>query len=226
MKEIRTASSKEKYWASLHARYIPKYPIALKLYTDYGLLPESEGWANIVRHCLIQAAAMEVIADGLKFQKKEKDDLVLAALVHDFYKRRELELIKKEGDSTATLEKAEEQSAKILLENNIDSEVVKITDAIGITKLDLIKDPSCTLAEKIMFYVDSITLHDQILSLKEKVAELPSRYPHIAKTGIYPVYLAVAIDVEKELAAKMNLTNPSKLPKYINENIRKNLKLA
>lgn len=224
MPEIRTASSKEEYWDKLYSRFIPKYPIALRLYGDYGLLPETEGWYNIVRHCLLEAAAMEIIADELKSSKKDKDTLVLAALIHDFYKRRELELIKKEGDSIATLEKAEKESARILLEHGLDPKLVKITDAIGITKLDRIKDPSCSIAEKIMFYVDSITRHDEIVSLKTKVASLPARYPDITKTGIYPIYLGVSSDVEKELAAKIKLADSSKLPKYINENIQMKLK--
>ena len=162
---------------------------------------------------------MEVIADELNLSTKDKDKLVLAGLVHDFYKRQELELIIKEGDSTTSLEKAEEESAQILLRHKIDPDVVKITDAIGITKLDRIKDPSCTLSEKIMFYIDSITKHDEIVSLEDKVAELPSRYPDIAKTGIYPVYLKVAQGVEAELAAKMGLENPAGLPSYIKQRV-------
>ena len=219
MPEIRTNSSKEKYWEKFTKRYKTKYPIAFRLFREYGLLPESEGWTNIVRHCLIEAAAMEVIADELNLSTKDKDKLVLAGLVHDFYKRQELELIIKEGDSTTSLEKAEEESAQILLRHKIDPDVVKITDAIGITKLDRIKDPSCTLSEKIMFYIDSITKHDEIVSLEDKVAELPSRYPDIAKTGIYPVYLKVAQGVEAELAAKMGLENPAGLPSYIKQRV-------
>ncbi len=219
MPEIRTASSKEKHWAILTKRYKANYPIVFRLFKEYGLLPESEGWANIVRHCLLEAAAIEVVVIRLNFSKKDRDKLVLAGLVHDFYKRRELELIKEEGDSTATLEKAELISAKILLKNKIDPEIVKITDAIGITKLDRIKDPSCTLSEKIMFYIDSITKHDELVSLGEKVAELPSRYPDIAKTGIYPVYLKVAQGVEAELAAEIGLEDPSELPAHIKDRI-------
>lgn len=219
MPEIRTGSSKEKYWAKLTKRYKTSYPIAFKLFKKYGLLPESEGWANIVRHCLLEAAAMEVVARGLRLPSKAKDRLVLAGLIHDFYKRRELELIKKEGDSTATLEKAEKQSFKILSDNNIDQEIVQITDAIGITKLDRIKDPSCTLPEKAMFYIDSITKHDQLVTLEEKVAELPSHYPEIAKTGIYPIYLKVSQGVEVELAAKIGLKQPKNLPAYIKRKV-------
>lgn len=219
MPEIRTNSSKEQYWAKLTKRYKAKYPIAFRLFEEYGLLPESEGWSNIVRHCLLEAAAMEVVAGGLKLSKKDKDTLVLAGLIHDFYKRREIELIKKEGDSTATLEKAEKRSFDILMKNSINPETVKITDAIGITKLDWIKDPACTLAEKVMFYIDSITKHDQLVTLEEKVAELPSHYPDIAATGIYPIYLKVSQGVEAELASKIGLKDPKKLPGYIKRQV-------
>ena len=219
MPEIRTDSSREKYWAKLERRYKTKYPLAFKLFSEYGLLPVSEGWANIVRHCLLEAAAMEVVANKLKVSVGDKDKLTLAGLIHDFYKRREIELIREEGDSTATLRKAEKQHYKILKENNIDQEIIAITDAIGITKLDRIKDPSCTLYEKIMFYIDSITKHDQLVTLEEKVEELPQHYPDIAKTGIYPVYLKISQKVEAELAVKMGIKDPKFLPLFIRKEV-------
>ena len=54
-----------------------------------------EGWSNIIRHCVAVAAAAMVMAEKMLLPSDELDLAVDAALVHDAYKRLEVEAKKK-----------------------------------------------------------------------------------------------------------------------------------
>ena len=202
------------------ANFALKHLSAFRLHKEFGLLPKTEGWANVSRHCLVEAVAMDVLGRELRLSEKERSNLVQAALLHDFYKRKEIELMKKEGDSMATVVEAEEGSNIILNERGTDPQIVLLTNSVGGAQIERMKKIETTLPEKIMFYIDNITDNDNIVGLKNRIANLPSRYPDIAKTGIYRRLLEVSEEIQGELAGKVGLDNPDALPEYIKTKIR------
>ncbi len=201
------------------SRFALKHLSELRLHKEFGLLPKSEGWSNVVRHCLVEAVAAEVMSENLHLSEKETRDLVQAAVLHDFYKRQEMELLKEKGASAENLMAAEEESAEILTEKKINPFVIKLTDSVGLTKIDRMKESDVTISEKVMFYIDMITNNDDIVNLRDRVAALPARYPAIAATGIYPILLKASQEIEAELAQKIGLENPEELPNYIKTKI-------
>ena len=74
-----------------------------------GLFPKSEGWRNVVEHELVGAEAADVLAEALSLPKPERDNLYTAAILHDAYKRREIELAREKGASGFD-ESAEQQA--------------------------------------------------------------------------------------------------------------------
>src|SRR3989338_4855012 len=71
---------------------------ALRTHKDLGGLwgPQStpEDWRNVTRHCLIETARAEEIADILGLSPSVKKNLRLAAALHDFNKKKEIKTIK------------------------------------------------------------------------------------------------------------------------------------
>ncbi|HTE48354.1 MAG TPA: hypothetical protein VK675_00405, partial [Candidatus Paceibacterota bacterium] len=179
----------EKKKRAFFTNFALKHLSVFRLHKEFGLLPKTEGWANVSRHCLVEAVAMDVMAKEFELSDEDKNNLIHAALLHDFYKRKEIELFKEKGDSVENVIKAEKESEEALIGRDISPRVVVLTSSIGVAAIDKMKRPDTTLEEKMMFYIDNITENDNIVNLKDKINALPARYPEIAQTGIYATLL-------------------------------------
>ena len=67
---------------------------------DWRVFVDAENqWENVVCHCLLEAVRAAVFADLLNFDANLKKDLVLAAVLHDGNKHKEVPAIRKEMES-------------------------------------------------------------------------------------------------------------------------------
>ena len=80
-----------KYFSSFALRHLTQMRILRK----GGVLGRGNAdWRNVSEHCLIEAVGADVLAEALSAKRKI---LVEAALLHDWYKRREVEAMKAGG---------------------------------------------------------------------------------------------------------------------------------
>lgn len=64
---------------------------------ETGLFPKSEGWRNVIEHELVEAEAADVLGEMLGLLDKDRQNLRTAALIHDIFKRKEIEEYSKLG---------------------------------------------------------------------------------------------------------------------------------
>ena len=80
------------------------------LHKEYGL--GAPRWQQVTKHCLMEAAVCDVLGELLNLSKKERAELVTAALVHDFHTRQDLEKAATEG--WQAINTAIQKSSKVL----------------------------------------------------------------------------------------------------------------
>jgi len=95
--------------------YLKHFAESLLLYTkaffEGGILTDpSEGWENIFFHCLSEALTVDVLLEGLGDDNLDRKNLVVAAFLHDAYKRRELERVRREPDNVGIFYETDDES--------------------------------------------------------------------------------------------------------------------
>ena len=121
-------------------------------------------------HCLIEAARVRVFAEWLNFSSELKSDLVLAAALHDFNKRFEIEAIDadiaKGGSGLTGYDQASETATRELQRHGFTEGVIRIANSAGgraenlfviDTLLNQNQPTNDDLACLVMYYVDSYT---------------------------------------------------------------------
>ena len=112
---------------------------ALALHEAAGLWEKGRGgrdWSNVSRHCLFEAARAEILAEWLGLPKKIKEDLILAAALHDFNKKQEIEGFMKASQRgvsavIAALYQMEEAKIKRLHDAGFEESVIRLTGVTG-----------------------------------------------------------------------------------------------
>ncbi|MDO8602196.1 MAG: hypothetical protein Q7R62_03720 [bacterium] len=94
-----------------------------------------ENWDNVIDHCLLEAARAEVLADCIGLSAETKKNLVQAAVLHDFYKKHEVEGMRSEvaagGSGWKSYQATGKEAVHILKEASISPDVIEIFSSIG-----------------------------------------------------------------------------------------------
>lgn len=214
---------KAKFFHKVAVRYLPEMRLVLR----GGKLWKKEGWRNVVQHCLIQAAAAEVISEILGLPNSQKNKLARVAACHDWKKRIE----KRPQDFT------EEEKGKIdnLLSDRIDE---KLFNALNPEfNIRFLKE-GVSFLEKIQWYLDNITRHGEIVSLKERIDEVEARRqdlnedPELTKKlggrKYWEVSREIGRQIEKELFDIITkrgviIKSPEEIPNLINKELLKRI---
>ena len=231
MREVPTETSKVRYWYSRALSHLREMRVA-KL---AGLFPKREGWSNVVEHELVEAEAVDVLAEMLGLPGDERESLNKAASLHDVYKRKEREWFKQFGVQGA--HRAEREQTEFLRDQDYDDEVIRLTQLVGgyalgyfiedlgAAKLQLKKD--LKLSELIIHYIDDVTLNSDLVTLEERAAYVKKRYKEedekarelfAGRTGT-KVMLEIGRQIEERLANMVGVYPPEGLPKYIKQKI-------
>jgi hypothetical protein len=142
-----------------------KYPNEVRLLIEGGKLTGE--WANVTRHCLIQAAAAEVMADLLGIDEQAKRKLASVAVAHDWKKRLERQPRDFSPDDRA---RANSLSKSASLD-------AVLTSALTPSFLPKALAGEATFLQLVQFYIDDITLNDEIVPLDTRVTEVEGRNP-------------------------------------------------
>lgn len=217
-------------------------------------------WRNVSEHCLVQTAACGVLAQELGLPQEIRKNLELAAMGHDWDKKYQSQSLKRINGQIASGELSEEEGGKVkydffeeseqhsingMRQKHIPEEIIRIASADGHPALPRVMQPDCSVEEKILHYVGSITDESRIVPLDERIDNLENneRYKmmneygrHVAWTDgrtLYEVQRAVGHQIEKELVQLLidsgNLSSqwkarlqqkPEDLPFFIVEKIQ------
>lgn len=123
-------------------------------------------WSNVTEHCLMEAARVGALANILGLNNDMWENLISAAVLHDFNKKEEISLTREDiavggsGRNGALI--AEEKSEKILRDAGFSDIIVSlirhVTDAHFIKRILDLSNISCDdIAHLIMYYVDNYT---------------------------------------------------------------------
>lgn len=222
-----------KYFANLALRHLS----LIRLHGESGHLPslknltqeqivaniESSGqkdWSNVIRHCLAEAGAADALSHLLNLSEEDRENLIQAAILHDFDKRVEIEIIRgSQGKLTQVAEKFKSVSKETLRNKGIKLEIIDIIDSVG--DIDISHKENISLSQKIMFYLDNITEGTNLVDVKVKRDALLKRYPKLVDEGEFmDKWVSSTEEVQKELAEKIGLANPEELPGFILQKVK------
>lgn len=216
-------------------------------------------WRNVSEHCVVQAAACGELARALNLSQEGVKNLELAAMAHDWDKKFQSTELRRINQQIASGEMTEEEGGKVkydfveesekhsvngLRQKGIPEEIIRIASADGHPALPRMMSPDCTIEEKILHYVGSITDESRIVPLDERIDNLErnERYKMMNEYGLkvpwtggktlYWVQREVGHQIEKELTKRLiassNLNNgwqerlskdPTQLPNFIRERV-------
>lgn len=147
----------------------------LKLHIEHGLLISKnkinqgeENFKNVSEHCLVEAARVRTLARLIQLSPETIRELELAATVHDFFKRKEVEITKEQGGGWESFLESGRQSDHILQENDMSPEFIHLASAMEPVYTPYIDEllakeqlTDAEIAWLIMHYVDNYTINAQ-----------------------------------------------------------------
>jgi len=160
---------KTRYFANLAQRLKSAFAIHQK----EGNMWKKEGdnkrnWGNVSEHCLVEVARTNVLADLLDLSAQAKKNLMYAAALHDFSKRREKELSVPKGGITWEQYDREISgwSKDQIRKNGFSEQIAELSEAVGhgsLLKIEEILKELNNLTEEdltclAMHYVDAYTV--------------------------------------------------------------------
>lgn len=224
MPEIREHKDSEKKATKFWAKRALGAMSIMRQSKETGLLPRSEGWSNVIEHELVEAEAADVLGEKLGLSDEERRNLRTAALLHDIFKRKEIETARVEGPDSFTRTAKEE--AEWIRSAGYPEEVIKLVESVVLTSF---KDftanfESISVVRKIIHYVDDITLRSDIVSLDERIKyieEMPD-YKALIEWSV-PVFGKKFTDVQREIsrrieeefAPRLGVSDPSAIPDFV-----------
>lgn len=160
---------------SYFRRLVKTVPSALALHNDPGRLWDKDesghGWANVTIHCLIEAARVKILASKLDLSDVLIEDVVNAAILHDFYKRFEIKAIQEDmqrgGSGRAGALRANKEADEHLRRAGFRERVIRLANAVGGQPevllevrriLDQERFSPDDLAFLVMHYIDNYTI--------------------------------------------------------------------
>jgi len=145
---------------------------ALRLHQEQGLWQPTEtskrDWGNVSEHCLVEVARVKTLAKDLALDEEHSRKLVIAAALHDFFKKGEKAFMKQDGSIWDNTDAAGNKADQIMTEAGFDQETVELAGAVGHTSLlktEAILQKDHMSAEDISFlimhYVDDYTIESE-----------------------------------------------------------------
>lgn len=127
-----------------------------------------EIWRNVSEHCLVAGVFADILADELQLSTVQKDKVVKAMLMHDWFKEHESKTqqdASKQGMlSSLKLAEIEAKERQILHEMGVPQDIIDLMEA-NIPKT--IAGPQ-GLPEKIIWYVDAMLLGTEPVSIQQR----------------------------------------------------------
>lgn len=210
--------------ASLVEKYLYTYDrefFALKFHG--GLIGE---WANVYNHCLAVGLICNILGHMMLLSSTNRIMLTKAALLHDWYKKSEIEGAKKEGPDF--FKKSGQLSHAGLLLRGYDKQVADLTCTVTPYCLKTILNNDQSWMAKALHWADDAVLHDEFVGLEARINNTEKRYPELAEKSreeyngktLFDVQRTVGASLQRQLEAKCGIPLTS-----LNDEIKKKILL-
>lgn len=205
---------------------------------------KKQRWGNPTEHCLVETAVAEDVAKRLQLSKADGNNLVIAALIHDWRKRGEIEETRGVTDPKV-IEASYRKSKDELRQYGIPQEAVDLTECVAHTSLPRFarvnEDNSLSLRDDIpvvemaMHYIDDITKGTDIVTLDKRMdylddAALEGKYPYNdagkdiwGGRTFFQAQREIGHLIEDQLAAIIGIDNPRELPLLLQNSLMENI---
>lgn len=140
---------------------------ALKMHKSEGLWDRVNGkrdFGNVTEHCLVEAARVDILAEFLNLPDDIKRDLKIAATLHDFFKKKEKEIVTANGLSWESFEISSQKATEALRKGGFSERVIRLVNSVGHGSLieteEILGKDLLSFEDKaflIMHYVDDYT---------------------------------------------------------------------
>lgn len=128
----------EKRKREFFSRLAVRVKDAMKLHKEAGLWDRKDGkrdWGNVSEHCLVEVARADVMANWLGLTSETKDNLMMAAALHDFYKSHEMKKVKDamaSGESNwDAFEESSKESQSLMRAAGFSESVIHLAQSVG-----------------------------------------------------------------------------------------------
>lgn len=216
--------AKVNFFNRLALKYLPE----MRLVFRGGKLWKKEQWRNVAEHCLVQVAAIEVLAEILQLPEQEKNRLAKVAACHDWKKRLE----RAPQDFT---DAERQQAEKFLAAADIDDGLFQaLTPEFNERALK----NQANFAEKLQWYVDDIAKGSSIVPFDERIDEVEARRQDLnedvettARLGgkrYWDAEREIGHQFEKELfealrSKGVEIDSPEDIPRLINHKLEERI---
>ncbi len=176
-----------------------QFPFEFNILKEYGQLVN--GWENAYNHCKTECAAALVISDLINLDSEKRNILAKAAILHDWYKRKE----KESGiEGSDKYEKGVIDSYEGLLKLGVDKQIVDIAHNVGHTSL-LDIQVTTDILKKIMHFIDDITFESDIVELDVRIDanEANEQYKELNESGRAKHNGRTYFEVQREVGHKI-----------------------
>lgn len=215
-----------------------------------GPVARREKWINVSEHCLVEGVVADVLSELLNLSPEDRKAVVMAALMHDWDKKREVRALRADaqrGDqSLEEYEKAKTEGKEDLKKLKVPESVSELVDAMS----PKTRSGPSTLTEKIVWYADAIVSQTEIVRLRDRMAdtergwdgqrEVPERAAQYKKLGessrshpgydglsVFEVQREIAGRVEPELAKLARYSGPTEgFPQFLKEKIQERIRAS
>lgn len=212
------------------SRLALRYKSEMKILEEGAVLgKDGREWRNIAAHCLFEAACVDTLAEVLGLSDEQRDQLSRAAILHDWYKRREIEAMREDG-VTLGYAKASAESKAQLHELGVKDEIIQLTSAIIPDSLDPEYLKSRPLGEKIIHYIDAITETTNLVDVATRMQAGLSRSPNVQAWSetfrpqfsgltLHEAQTQVGLQEEQEFKEALGLDETQSLIEYLRQKI-------
>lgn len=137
-------------------------------------------WVNIYNHCKLEGEIAIILSRLVDLNEVDSKILIKAAILHDWYKRYEIEQVK--GLGMEDYKNSENDSYNKLLVLGVQKRIVEVAHSVGSLSLEEIMN-SRDLLKKLMHFIDDICLGDKIVEIDRRIDYNERNYPQLSKEG-------------------------------------------
>lgn len=170
--QILFERKKTKYFSDFAQHHMRE----MRILKEGGVLgQENNEWRNVAEHCLMEAVGADVLAEKLG---ANREHVVQAALLHDWFKRREIESMRELGAGAGHV-KAAAEDVQLLEKMGVSPEIIEFAHNNILTSLDSVYLSERTLEERIMHYIDAVTRNTEFVSVEARFSALEQKQQNI-----------------------------------------------
>ena len=229
MIKIHCAPDEDKNMVNYFNNFIHKYPNEAKILIKGAVLgPSNKEWHNIAKHCITVAIGADILAEKLHF---DREKVIKACLLHDWYKRREIEMMTIYGGQKG-YELTSKKDRQLLKKFGVSKKIIKILNSNVLKSADQKYLKNRPVEEKILHYMDMITCETKFGSYKERLSVVEKKKhniefsesfrPILGGKSLFELNYEVIDIVQNEFEKKINL-KPGTLIDFIKKKFKERL---